>query len=362
MRSQKRFNGPTMRISILGGGITGLTTGLLFALGGHQVEIQAAKHLAGRLDHDYDPNFASLHPAASTHAQLCDYREEWLANSLRIFDALTRIAPLAVHPTEHWDLFEVLPEDARGARCEETRFQSPAGGPVWGISSEGQIADMPEYAAWLLGQFIAQSGSVVHGTVESLETAVSEAAADLVINCTGLGARLLTGDAHLEPVGGQLLRVKYDLAVPRERVLGHSYHYYPAPEHYPFTLYCYPRRERLILGGSRIAIDNPDASPPPLRELENYEAIFSLNNHILRQLYEVELNTATYAYTIGLRPYRHGGPRIEQEVIAGRSVIHNYGHGGAGVSLSWGCALEVARVVGIGLATEDVLGLLTRSG
>jgi D-amino-acid oxidase len=37
--------------------------------------------------------------------------------------------------------------------------------------------------------------------------------------------------------------------------------------------------------------------------------------------------------------------RLEAEVLAdGRQVVHNYGHGGAGVSLSWGCAAEAARV------------------
>jgi len=31
--------------------------------------------------------------------------------------------------------------------------------------------------------------------------------------------------------------------------------------------------------------------------------------------------------------------------VHGRSVIHNYGHGGSGFSLSWGCAREVVRMV-----------------
>jgi glycine/D-amino acid oxidase-like deaminating enzyme len=46
----------------------------------------------------------------------------------------------------------------------------------------------------------------------------------------------------------------------------------------------------------------------------------------------------------GLRPYRVGGPRLEVERVAGKRIVHNYGHGGAGVTLSWGCADEVASL------------------
>ncbi len=40
--------------------------------------------------------------------------------------------------------------------------------------------------------------------------------------------------------------------------------------------------------------------------------------------------------TVGLRPYRLSGPRLEVENIGTKTVVHNYGHGGSGVSLSWG--------------------------
>lgn len=46
------------------------------------------------------------------------------------------------------------------------------------------------------------------------------------------------------------------------------------------------------------------------------------------------------------RPFRTKGPRIEAERVGGKTVIHNYGHGGAGWSLSWGSgrvAVELAK-------------------
>lgn len=44
--------------------------------------------------------------------------------------------------------------------------------------------------------------------------------------------------------------------------------------------------------------------------------------------------------TVCLRPFRAAGPRIELERVAGKQVIHHYGHGGSGWSLSWGSAMQ----------------------
>lgn len=49
---------------------------------------------------------------------------------------------------------------------------------------------------------------------------------------------------------------------------------------------------------------------------------------------------------VGLRPFRPQGFRLEAEVIEGRTVVHNYGHGGCGVTLSWGCAGRAANMAG----------------
>jgi D-amino-acid oxidase len=41
---------------------------------------------------------------------------------------------------------------------------------------------------------------------------------------------------------------------------------------------------------------------------------------------------------VGLRPFRPSGFVVRREDIAGKTLVHNYGHGGGGISLSWGCA------------------------
>ncbi len=48
----------------------------------------------------------------------------------------------------------------------------------------------------------------------------------------------------------------------------------------------------------------------------------------------------------GLRPYRRNTYRLEEQVLSdGKFVVHNYGHGGAGITMSWGCAQEVGEIV-----------------
>lgn len=48
--------------------------------------------------------------------------------------------------------------------------------------------------------------------------------------------------------------------------------------------------------------------------------------------------------TVCLRPFRAKGPRIEAETIGRKLVVHNYGHGGSGWSLSWGSAEAAVRL------------------
>ena len=48
--------------------------------------------------------------------------------------------------------------------------------------------------------------------------------------------------------------------------------------------------------------------------------------------------------TVGLRPHRDAGFVLKTDKLDDKLLIHNYGHGGAGVTLSWGCAAEVVRM------------------
>lgn len=67
---------------------------------------------------------------------------------------------------------------------------------------------------------------------------------------------------------------------------------------------------------------------------------------------------------VGLRPHRIGGFRLTEELLGAKRIIHNYGHSGDGVSLSWGCAMIAAERVAqhgraIAVIGAGVMGLTT---
>lgn len=64
-----------------------------------------------------------------------------------------------------------------------------------------------------------------------------------------------------------------------------------------------------------------------------------------------------FKVSVCLRPFRAKGPRIEVEPIAGKTVLHHYGHGGSGWSLSWGSAMEaLPLILGAGAREIAVVG------
>jgi D-amino-acid oxidase len=101
--------------------------------------------------------------------------------------------------------------------------------------------------------------------------------------------------------------------------------------------YCYPRASDTVIGGT--------TERHVYTETTDWIALSLMvraNRRILPDLEEASIR----ASVAGLRPFREQGVRVELETVKGRRIIHNYGHGGAGVTLSWGSAelaLELAR-------------------
>lgn len=146
-----------------------------------------------------------------------------------------------------------------------------------------------------------------------------------------------------------------------------SYNYVPderAPAGFdrPRDLYFYPRSDRWILGGTRqvgpVKAVDPEAEPsetdwtgetyegPTVRidGREVPEAIVGINRSLIRQLTGADLVLDGARVHEGYRFLREP-VRLEREPFEGGTLVHNYGHGGAGVTLSWGCALAVAELI-----------------
>ena len=150
---------------------------------------------------------------------------------------------------------------------------------------------------------------------------------DLVINCSGIGARELVPDPAMEPHRGQVAIVgKLDLP-------------YAVVCDDPPLMYAIPRSHDCVLGGTNEVSDNraPDSSATKSIIQECQRALGFSAPTLL-------------AERVGLRPGRKTGVRLAAEKLRdGRAVIHNYGHGGAGFTLSWGCAQNALELAQSGL-------------
>ena len=61
--------------------------------------------------------------------------------------------------------------------------------------------------------------------------------------------------------------------------------------------------------------------------------------------------------TVCTRPFRAQGPRLDVEQIGDKTIVHNYGHGGSGWSLSWGSStIAVQKAMATGVRDIAVIG------
>jgi D-amino-acid oxidase len=189
-----------------------------------------------------------------------------------------------------------------------------------GLRFTAPVVDMSVHLPWLADRLRALGGRIAQRTVRSLD----ELDADAVVNCAGLGARELAGDSSLNAVRGQIVRV----AAPgvTEWVVDQR-----DPER---LVYVVPRERDVVLGGT--AQEGEEDREPDAATTEAIRARCA-------EMVPAVRDAPVVSVAVGLRPAR---PSVRLEA-QGR-VVHCYGHGGAGVTLAWGCAVEVATLLGAG--------------
>lgn len=193
---------------------------------------------------------------------------------------------------------------------------------VDGFAAKVPLVEMPVYMRWLETRFRNLGGTFERRTLTALDEL--RGAAPVVVNCSGVWARDLAKDATVEPLRGQVVRLQnpgltrgiIDELTPR--ALAHTI----------------PRSRDVVAGGTL--------------ERGNWslEADAATERRILEKARLLEPSLAgarILGRAVGLRPWRPE-IRLEVEHQGGFTAIHNYGHAGAGVSLSWGCADEVCAL------------------
>ena len=186
---------------------------------------------------------------------------------------------------------------------------------ISGLSIRVPLIETGKYLAWLASR-LTNAGGSISGGISFAKLEEVDAAFDLIVNCAGIGARELVPDSEMEPHRGQVAIVrKFDLP-------------YAIVCDDPPLFYAIPRSNDCVFGGTNEVSD--DRLPDPQTTTE----IITECERVLRRAAPPLIRER-----VGLRPGRKTGVRVAAEKVRdGRTVIHNYGHGGSGFTLSWGCA------------------------
>ena len=255
----------------------------------------------------------------------------WTEHSLGVFRELANNPVTGVRMAPAMAVGELTEAKAMSSAAKLIPDLRPAdpddipGGFGTGFRATLPMIDMPQYLDYLTNRLEAAGCEIETHSVRSLAEAADTA--PIVVNCAGLGAGMLAGDDTVQPIFGQHVV----LANPGLQQLFLEIN--TGPE-----WICYfPHPQRVVCGGISIP-GRWDTTPDP-----------EVTDRILQRCRRIEprLGEAEVIETItGLRPHRPW-VRVEAEPLGRARCIHNYGHSSNGVTLSWGCARDVVRLVNV---------------
>ena len=198
----------------------------------------------------------------------------------------------------------------------------PVGKKCWSYST--LILPCQKFLSWQLEQFRDKGGIIIQKRLNSLKEI--DGNYDIIVNCTGLGSRELVNDQQVYPVRGQTIIVKAPW-------VKHAFIY--GEEDNTIT-YILPRADDVLLGGTEDVGDWSEQIDPLIGK--------GIMERCCR--YFPGLSTApVIRESVGLRPGRKTVRlEVDDTLTEHSTVIHNYGHGGQGVTFFRGCALDVVKL------------------
>jgi D-amino-acid oxidase len=333
-------------VAIVGAGVSGLTCGVVFAERGYRTAIfakavgqQTTSSAAAAVwfPYDVEPAERVIPLALETYRVLLDLAGV-PGTGVSMIES-RQFLRTGVIEIPDWAIplgASVIPSEAEGSRCAGLKVspRDPSTPPAYagsardhhcftsGFSLPVPLTDTTIYLDYLATRFRKAAGEI-HANVgfEKLEDVDTKS--ELVINCAGIGARELLQDMNLEPHRGQVA------IVPKIENLYAAIVCDDEP-----LMYAIPRTNDCVFGGTNELSDNLAAEPATTRRIvAECSRVLNMDK------------PSILAERVGLRPFRKSGVRLERDQLRdGRTVIHNYGHGGAGFTLSWGCAREVLEI------------------
>lgn len=310
-------------VTIIGAGISGLSCGIRLAEAGFAPTILArdlpphtTAHAAAALWYIF-----AAEPIARTHPWALTTLEEFY----RLIDSGVG-AEIGLSLCRMIEVFAEPQEDPWYAPHIRF-FQRAAPSAIPAGYADALHVELPlihpaRYMPYLLERYCALGGAILQREITTLKEI--SAAGELLINCSGVWAQHLAADPNVFPLRGQTVVVE-PMPVPN----------YLDESDINRIAHIFHRGEDIILGGLA-QVNRWELEPDPAQSA----AILERTVAIAPQLRDAKV----LAEQVGLRPGRHE-IRLEREDFAdGSAIIHNYGHGGAGFTLSWGCADEVVNL------------------
>jgi D-amino-acid oxidase len=304
------------RITVVGAGVIGLSSAIRLAETGHPVDVLARElplettsAVAGGLWLPFlaEPVELVARWSRATYEEL-----------LRLADppCSERITGVAIREGYLLGVPLQRPDWAGGGLAERLDLAPvahPAPGHDGGLHLRVPLVDMTRYLPYLVNRLVAADGTLTRLPMSALPTR------GLVINCTGLAARALAADPSVHPIRGQVAWMS-DPGLTS----------WWSDESGPLT-YVLPHPGRVVVGGTT---DDGDYSTEP--DAATTERIVARARALVPALKSARVLSSR----VGLRPAR---PTVRLETVHGSegTTIHCYGHGGSGVTTSWGCADDV---------------------
>ncbi len=299
------------RVIVVGAGVVGLTCAVRLLEAGHRVDVVAR---------DLPLETTSAVAAALWYPYRAlpqDRVTAWAATSYAVFAELARDERAGVRMLTGTEVLRAPQPDPwwRAAVPSLDRETALPPGYADGWTFVSPVVDMPVHLRWLTAR-IEELG----GTLTRMNLSALPAEGTLVVDATGLGARHFGADPSVTPVRGQVV-VLEQVGLERWTLDADG------------PTYVVPRSREIVVGGTA---EEGEWSRTP--DPATAEAVLHRATALVPELEGARV----LRHKVGLRPVR---PVVRLERVG--DVIHTYGHGGAGVTLSWGCAADV-----VGLASE----------
>ena len=306
------------KVTVVGSGIVGLTSAILLQEAGFQVKIIARekfdKTVSSKVGAIWFPFEILPKEKTNSWARMAYERyesEHTENNGLSFIPFIT-----AYNAESNTDWTSQLPQ----GRVREAFSNELPDGMEKAFISIVPLAEPLKYLPNLFQQFLDNGGSFYQQEIISLaETSELD---EYVINCTGMGAKKLCQDNALHPMRGQILRCVSLPLISFANTLNKG-----------ALSYVIQRSEDCIVGGTDYENDwNEEIDPKDTALILERLKLAGVKDkpEILEEI-------------VGFRP-RRNEVRFEFDPFY-PNVFHNYGHGGAGFTVAWGCAIELADIM-----------------